>query len=92
MYSAHNGQLGSRFSAECKASSCEFEITEEFNHPELHGVDRYPRSESYEKEFALQECGTITLAKGPAEFILNALTMPGDSMPHVRALKLELQP
>lgn len=91
MYSAHAGQLGSRFSAGCEGESCAFEITEEFNHPELHGFDRYPRDESYEKEFALLECGTITLPAGPAEFVLKALDKPGESMPHVRALKLELQ-
>ncbi len=90
MYSAHAGQLGSRFSAECGAERREFQIDEEFNHPELHGFDRYPRSESYEKEFKLLECGTLTLSKGPAEFVLKALNMPGEDMPHVRALKLEL--
>jgi len=90
MYSAHSGQLGSRFCAACGAQSCEFEIEEEFNRPELHGFDRYPRDESYEKEFALYECGTMTLSKGTAEFFLKALSMPGGEMPHVRALKLEL--
>jgi arylsulfatase A-like enzyme len=91
MYSAHSGQLGSRFAAECGVGHCEFQIDEEFNHPELRGFDRHPRQESYEKEFALMECGTMALPKGPAEFILKALRMPGDAMPHVRALKLELQ-
>jgi len=90
MYSAHSGQLGSRFAAECGAESCDFEINKEFDHPELHGFDRYPRQESYEKEFALLECGTITLSDGPAEFVLKALIMPGEDMPHIRALKLEL--
>ena len=90
MYSAHNGQLGSRFSAACGANNCAFRIDEEFNRPELHGFDRYPRVESYEKEFALYECGTITLSKGPAEFALKALNMPGSDMPHIRAVKLEL--
>jgi hypothetical protein len=129
MYSAHAGQLGSRFVAECfgkrttngheytpigkkndgdasspqsgeirspgdgigGTSKCEFSITEEFNHPELHGFDRYPRDESYEKEFTIFECGTMTLSRGEVEFILRALEMPGDDMPHIRALKLELQ-
>ncbi len=90
MYSAHCGQLGSRFSAECGAQSCELKIDDEFNRRELHGFDRYPREESYEKEFALQECGTMMLSKGPAEFCLKAASMPGAEMPHVRALKLEL--
>jgi len=90
MYSAHSGQLGSRFSAECGADSCAFEIDEEFNQPELHGFDRYPRKESYEKEFTLFECATMTLPKGTADFVLKALRMPGEEMPHVRALKLEL--
>lgn len=91
MYAAHDGQRGSRFSAECNAESCEFEITEAFNHPELRGFDRFPRTESYEKEFALMECGTMTLAKGPGAFTLNSLFMPGDAMPHIRALKLVIQ-
>ncbi len=90
MYSAHNGQLGSRFSVDSGPEHCEIQIDAEFNHPELRGFDRYPRDESYEKAFALMECGTITLAKGPVEFVLKALTMPGNDMPHIRALKLEL--
>ncbi len=90
MYSAHSGQLGSRFAAECGTERCEFQVDEEFNHPELHGFDRHPRSESYEKEFALLECGVIALAAGPAEFVLKASAMAGDAMPHVRAFKLEL--
>jgi len=90
MYSAHTGQLGSRFSAECGQESCVFEIDEEFNRPELRGFDRYPRSESYEKEFTMHECGTLTLSKGIGEFVLKARSMPGEEMPHVRALKLEL--
>ena len=91
MYSARRGQLGSRFAVVCGTARCEYQIDEEFNHPELRGFDRYPRSETYEKEFALLECGAITLSKGPAEFILKALTMPGETMPHIRALKLEWQ-
>jgi len=90
MYSAHRGQLGSRFSAECGTGSCAFEIDEEFNRPELRGFDRYPRNESYEKEFTTHECGTMTLSKGVGEFFLKARSMPGKEMPHVRALKLEL--
>ena len=89
-YSAHRGQLGSRFSAECGEASCSFEIDEEFNRPELRGCDRYPRDESYEKEFAMHECGTMTVSKGVGEFVLKGLAMPGEEMPHVRALKLEL--
>jgi len=90
MYSAHSGQVGSRFSAECGRGSCSFEIDEEFNRPELRGCDRYPRDESYEKQFALHECGMMTLTKGIGEFVLEARAMPGEEMPHVRALKLEL--
>jgi len=90
MYSAHRGQLGSRFSAECGEGSRVFEIDEEFNRPELRGLDRYPRDESYEKEFATHGCGTMALQKGIGEFVLRARAMPGEEMPHVRALKLEL--
>jgi hypothetical protein len=92
LYSAHAGMLGSRFEAACEGSACVFDIVEEFNAPELRGMDRYPREESYEKAFAPMVAGNLTLPKGPARFILRGLLKPGEEMPHLRGVKLTLVP
>ncbi len=58
------------------------------NDPPLRGMehDRYPRSESYVKDFVPMKLGTIRLKKGTGRLTLKALTIPGREAAEVRLI------
>ncbi len=58
------------------------------NDPPLRGMehDRYPRMESYVKDFIPMKLGTISLVKGQGLLTLKALNIPGREVAEVRLL------
>lgn len=58
------------------------------NDPPLLGMehDRYPRMESYVKDFIPMNLGTLSLKKGPGLLTLKALKIPGGEVGEVRLL------
>jgi hypothetical protein len=58
------------------------------NDPPLKGMenDRYPRMESYVKDFIPMKLGTIRLVKGSGQLTLKALDIPGREVAEVRLL------
>ena len=68
----------------------EFSITEGHN-PPLVGMeqDRFPRTESYVKDFMPLEIGEIDLVEGEQSIELKALEVPGSQVMDFRLLVLE---
>ncbi len=65
-------------------------VTTPFDPPLKDQQDRYPRTESYEKEFRALPLGDMELAQGRGEFLLRARSKPGKCVCDVRAVRLRL--
>ena len=50
--------------------------------------DRYPRWEVYEKVWAPLELGTLDLPKGPARLTVKALSVAGEAVMDLKAVRL----
>ena len=87
------------YAAEDAGAKCElsfkdyvlaFQIAEAHDVPELGAEnDRYPRTESYVKDFKAVSIGRIKLEKGEGELVLRATEIPGAEAMEFRLLTLE---
>ncbi len=89
-YTCKEGDQGSLIELSLGGSRLQAEIREPFD-PPLTGMDldRYPRIESYVKEWAELEMGTIELTEGEGTLCLRALEITGSSVIDFRLLQLE---
>ena len=88
-YTCAEESLGSRITLELGENSLETTLTEGHN-PELVGaaIDRFPRIESYTKDFKPLNMGNIKLEKGRAKLLLKANEIKGEKMMDFRMLLL----
>ena len=88
-YTCPESDLGSRFSISFLENALEGTI-DTAHDPPLTGMenDRYPRGNSYVKDFKMKEVGTIDLREGEGRLVLKALEKPGSQVMDFRLLML----
>lgn len=86
-YTCSAMDVGSVIQLSFRGSHIESSI-DKANEPPLRGMehDRYPRMESYVKDFIPIKLGTISLVKGRGQLTLKALDIPGREVAEVRLL------
>ncbi len=89
-YTCREGDEGSLLELSLGGEQLQSRITVPFD-PPLTGMerDRYPRIESYVKEWAELDMGTMELPEGEGILCLKALEIPGDSVIDFRLLQFE---
>ena len=89
-YSCPSGDEGSDIQLRVGASQLTASLTEAHDAP-LFGMDRdrFPRIESYVKQWKRTTLGTIDLAAGASEISLKATAIPGDTVMDFRLLLFE---
>ncbi|MEZ6073920.1 MAG: arylsulfatase [Pirellulales bacterium] len=91
-YTCHPDDVGAAVRLSLGDASVDARVTEAHD-PPLYGMenDRVPRhGESYVKDFARLDLGTIELASGRGELTLDATDIPGDGVIDVRCVQLTL--
>ncbi|MFO7671032.1 MAG: arylsulfatase [Bacteroidales bacterium] len=91
-YTCPPEDVGSLIRLSLNGKAVEARVTHGHN-PPLTGMenDRVPRTESYEKEWAVLEMGTIDLEPGTGTLTLQALEIPGDEVLDLHLLTLTRQ-
>lgn len=88
-YTVSASNVGARLRATAAGRSTEGAIATAFDPPFLPSPDRLSRGEVYEKPWAEQALGTLTLPAGQTRLTLHALTIPGEEVGHIQAVHVE---
>ncbi|MEM6777029.1 MAG: arylsulfatase [Planctomycetota bacterium] len=88
-YTCPAADVGSMIELRCGAESVVGRITEAHDPPAVGADhDRFPRKESYVKDFRPLKLGSLKLRKGPGTLTLSSLEMPGSQVMEFRLIML----
>ncbi len=92
-YTCRKPDLGCQMALQTQNQGLHSTISEPWD-PPLKGkqLDRFPREESYVKDFRPISLGTLELLEGPQVLTLKALAITGDFAPDIRLLVLKSLP
>jgi len=89
LYTCAEENLGARFRVEINGASITGKVTEAHTPGPLPYRNRKPRPDwGVFKDWAELELGTIELKKGDGPLTLEALEIPGEKMPDIKAIRL----
>ncbi len=87
LYTCAEADTGARFRIEIGGQHLEGRVTEAHNPPYNFSPDRVLRGEVYEKPWKPLTLGTVTLERGRTDLTIKAISMAGDRMMDVKAVR-----